>query len=95
METMLEVMEKLKKRGFTKEFMVKDGSMKARSTDFSFEPKDVKIIDKYRFEGESNPDDMSILYALETRQGHQGLLVHGYGVSGDPDVDEFLMKVQT
>lgn len=34
----------------------------------------------YRFEGDTNPDDMSILYAISTTTGVKGLLVDAYGV---------------
>jgi hypothetical protein len=39
----------------------------------------------YRFEGPTNPDDESILYALSSER-HQvkGVLVNGYGLSADP-----------
>ena len=33
----------------------------------------------FRFEGLTNPADSSILYAIETSDGHKGLLVDAYG----------------
>jgi hypothetical protein len=42
----------MEKYGFTK-------------TDNLFQSNEVKIVHLYRFEGESNPDDSSIMYALE------------------------------
>jgi hypothetical protein len=44
------------------------------------------IRDVYRFEGVSDPDDMSVIYAVETRDGTRGTLVDAYGTYADPDV---------
>ena len=35
---------------------------------------------------------MSILYAVTTRAGEQGLVVNGYGLSADPELDAFLRR---
>ncbi len=39
----------------------------------------MEVVEFYRFEGASNPDDNSILYAIETSDGLKGLLVDAYG----------------
>ncbi len=50
-----------------------------------------------RFEGDSDPADMSILYAIETNDGDKGTYVDAFGTYGDqsPDtVSEFLQQVK-
>jgi hypothetical protein len=52
-------------------------------------------VDKfYRFEGESNPSDSAILYAVSSNK-HQlkGILVNGYGIYSEPITDEMLQKL--
>ena len=44
-------------------------------------------MDFYRFEGESNPDDMSILYAIEANDGISGTISSAYGTYADADTD--------
>jgi hypothetical protein len=48
----------------------------------------------YRFEGESNPSDSSIVYALESSDGEKGTLVDGYGTSSDTHVTHFMQQVK-
>jgi len=43
--------------------------------------------------GVSDPDDMSILCAIETRSGVRGTLVDAFGVYSDPLVGAFLHDV--
>jgi hypothetical protein len=37
------------------------------------------IVEHHRFEGMSDPDDSSVVYALEASNGLKGLLVDAYG----------------
>jgi hypothetical protein len=43
----------------------------------TFEPADVVIRRVRRFEGVSDPDDMAIVYAIETKSGIRGAVVDG------------------
>jgi hypothetical protein len=45
---------------------------------------DFQIRDIYRYEGNSDPADEVIIYALESNNGDKGIFVDGYGVSTDP-----------
>lgn len=53
------------------------------------------IIDKvYRFEGETNPDDQAILYAISARNFNiKGVLVNGQGISADEISDLLVSKL--
>ena len=81
---------KLVSDGFTEDFRVAEGRLIA----FSDAPADVTIVDFYRFEGESNPDDMAILYAIETADGLKGTISAPFGVYSNSDVDEFFKNVE-
>lgn len=56
-------------------------------------PEDVRIPNFYRFEGASNPDDMAILYLIETQEGINGVLVDAYGTYSDAKTSEFVQAV--
>jgi hypothetical protein len=94
--SLVNVERKLSKDGFTEDFRVTDGRLHsmADNRDKSYGPHEVTIVDFYRFEGESNPDDMSILYALETADGVRGTIASAYGTYGDSDALEFLKQVE-
>lgn len=58
-----------------------------------FTPDQVRIVNFYRFEGESNPDDMAILYVLETDTGAKGTVSDAYGAYSDQSVESFMKQV--
>ncbi len=51
------------------------------------------IREHYRFEGPSNPDDMSVAYGIECEGGEKGVLVDAYGTYSSRRVAEFLRDI--
>jgi len=92
--TQVAVENHLKKEGYTADFQVVDGRLSVIGTDKSYSAEEVKIVDFYRFEGETNPDDMAILYAMETTDGIKGTISNSYGPYADTNVDAFLRQVE-
>jgi hypothetical protein len=86
----------LRQRGFGLAFNAHDGLLLLAGSDRHFRPEDVKIRDYYRFEGTSDPDDMSVVYALEAQDGTRGILVDAFGPYADPAVAAVLdrMRIQ-
>ncbi|MCC3156063.1 hypothetical protein LJ737_02385 [Hymenobacter sp. 15J16-1T3B] len=93
---LVNVEKKLTADGFTADFAVQDGRLCVMGSDknVSYAPEEVTIVDFYRFEGESNPDDMSILYAIEAHDGTRGTISNAFGTYGDDQIDTFLRKVE-
>ncbi|MBK8557990.1 MAG: hypothetical protein IPL65_20600 [Lewinellaceae bacterium] len=56
--------------------------------------KGIRLVWTRRFEGQSNPDDLAVLYGLQLPDGQVGVLVDGYGPASDPDVTTFILGVQ-
>jgi hypothetical protein len=81
-------------KGFTCRFKVFGSYLFALDERQQFTPSQVSIINFYRFEGISDPDDMSIIYLIATDDGHLGTLVDAYGIYADPDVAAFILAVQ-
>ena len=79
MSTLVSCSNHLLQEGFTENFKPKNAGLEAPSTGKVYIPSDVKIVNFYRFEGESDPADNSILYAIEANDGTKGLLVDAYG----------------
>lgn len=92
---MVKVLTDLRKEGFTLDFIVSEGNrMCTMDRKECFAPEEVRIVNFYRFEGESNPGDMSILYAIETRSGLKGTISDAYGPYADSTVESFMKKVE-
>ena len=92
-DTLTHVVEELARRGYNEHFGVVDGRLHALGTGKRFEPNDVVIRGYYRFEGVSDPDDMAIVYAIETKNGMRGILVDAFGVYADPKIGAALHNV--
>ena len=76
--------------GFTEHFAVNGGSLRGFDGGKAFRPDEVVIRKMARFEGVSDPDDMSIVYAIEGCDGTRGTLVDAFGVYSDPAVGLFM-----
>ncbi|GAB1405406.1 hypothetical protein MASR1M74_25870 [Lentimicrobium sp.] len=94
MVTLATVITKLTRKGFDTQFKVTPDGLLSLSTEKTYRPEEVKIKHFYRFEGESNPADNAILYAIKTNTGEMGTLVDGYGISSDHLVDAFIKQVE-
>ncbi|NSL89679.1 hypothetical protein [Chitinophaga solisilvae] len=97
MTTLTRVLEKLHERGFDHELKMSDhGRMQSPDTKKIYNPEDLLIIKTYRFEGESDPSDSSILYVMEDKEGNKGYVLDAYGAYSSHDesgFDEFIQKI--
>ena len=93
MNTMTSCMNKVVMDGYTDTFKVTDEGLFSCKTENKYEPEQIKIVNFYRFEGESDPADMSILYVIETHDGAKGTLTDAYGAYADENVNKFIEQV--
>jgi hypothetical protein len=94
MKTLSEAMESLVRRGFTEHFGVRGAQLRGFESGKAFGSQDVIIREYDRFEGVSDPDDMAILYALESSSGTHGTLVDAFGVYSNPAISAYLRGVR-
>jgi len=93
--TLTGTMNELRKEGYTEDFNLQQNCLECRDGEFKVFA-DEFIVDKYfRFEGESNPSDSAILYAISSNSKKlKGLLVNAYGIYSEPVTDEMLEKLE-
>ncbi len=94
MDSLVTVMKEVEMRGFTSQFEVSEKGLVSLTTGSIFRPDQVCICHFYRFEGDSNPDDSAILYAIQSDNGEKGTLVDGYGISAEGATTDFFSKVK-
>lgn len=94
MKTLSSCTRKLSSEGYVTQFKAHRNGIESLETHEIFGPSDVKITNFYRFEGESDPSDNAILYAIETNSGEKGTLTVAYGVYTDLKVSEFVKQVE-
>lgn len=92
--TLSETMNELRKEGYVEDFNLQQNCLECRNGQFKVFADDFKIDKFFRFEGESNPSDQSILYAISSnKEDLKGLLVNAYGIYSEPLTDEMLQKL--
>ncbi len=95
MTTLSQVIEKLRIKRRDNEFILTPQGFTIGNGKF-YQSQDLKIIKTYRFEGESDPSDSSILYVMEANDGSIGYSVDAYGAFSnhdDVDYNGFIVKV--
>ena len=92
-DTMTEAVQGLRQRGFLLDFNLRADAIECRETPITLAPGEFEIVEFYRFEGDSDPADEAVIYAIKSTQGHSGILVNGYGQSADSLSDEMIAKL--
>ena len=92
---MLEAIQELKKRGFTANFEFLNQEFRDVDSSRTFKAEELTIVEHYRFEGASDPDDMSVVYAIESDDGLKGIVADAFGLYANPDLGGFLENVKS
>ncbi|WP_308992425.1 phosphoribosylpyrophosphate synthetase [Mariniflexile litorale] len=93
-DTLTEAINSKQTEGYTFDFNLKSSILECKTLNKTFKPNEFNVDVFYRFEGDSNPDDSSILYAIQTACGIKGLLVDAYGVYSDSLTAEMIQKLK-
>lgn len=69
------------KKGYKGSYRINNGKLADVNTSKEFAPEEIKVVAEHRFEGMSNPDDMSILFVIETPDGGKGTVLTSFGAN--------------
>lgn len=86
-KTLSGTMKVLAADGFIDDFKAEENSIKALYSKKEYQPEDLKIVKSFRFEGMTNPDDESILFAIIAKDGIKGTLLMSYGAEQSQNVE--------
>ncbi len=81
----------LKERGYTLDFNLSENCLVCNTGKLDID--DFEIVEFHRFEGNTDPADEAIVYAIEGNQGEKGVLVSGYGISAEGMSAEMAKKL--
>jgi len=94
--TLSETINALTGLGYTHDFNIVDECIVCHKTNTVLSPDDFQIDKIYRFEGATDPDDQSILYAISSLKSNvKGILVNGYGISSDDATSKRVERLRT
>ena len=94
MTTVSEILDKLKKDGYTVDFNLSDNCLLCHGNSLQIRPDEFVVDKYYRFEGISDPDDEAVVYAISSiKHDVKGTLVNGYGIYSDELSDEMMRSL--
>jgi len=97
LDTLSQTMDALKNKGYTADFNLQKTCLICHDIEDKIHlyPHEFEIEQVFRFEGQSNPDDSSILYAIKSEKYNlKGVLVNAYGVYADGIATEMVNKLK-
>jgi len=81
--------------GYDDDFKITDKGLKSLRTEKIYQPEQINVINFFRFEGQSDPDDNTIMYVIETTDGLKGTLIDAYGPYADRKLSDFMNNVES
>lgn len=93
-DTLSGALNGLKQRGYTEDFNLKENCIICTSKPLELKPEEFDIEEVHRFEGMSNPDDSSVVYAIASTYGVKGVLVDAYGAYAEAITPEMAQKLR-
>ncbi len=90
-DTVSEAVNGLKKRDFSVDFNLEENCLVCHGDKFNV--NDFEIVEVYRFEGNTDPSDEAVVFAIESVNGMKGILVSGYGISAEGMSAEMVKKL--
>lgn len=93
-DTLTEAIDALRKEGYTEDFNLAETCLECQGTHTRIEPEELSIDSVFRFEGNTDPDDEMILYAISSAKHKlKGVLVNAYGAYSEPISEELARKL--
>lgn len=84
--TVLDALKILKEKGFDYDYNINDKEIVNNPDHFEIEHI-------YRYEGETNPDDESMVYGIKSKSGKKGVYVCGFAANSFSDADKILIDI--
>ena len=95
MKSLSTCLNKMIADGYEDDYKVTERGLESLKKGVVYKPEQVQVINFFRFEGMSDPDDNAILYVIETDDGGKGTLIDGYGVYSEAKIAAFMKEVES
>ena len=93
--TLSETMNELRKEGYTEDFNLQQNCIECRGGAYRLCAEDFIVYKYFRFEGQTDPGDQAILYAISSDKNKlKGVLVNAYGIYSEPVTDDLIRKLE-
>lgn len=83
-DTVVDALNGLTKNGYTVNFNIAFNKIICSENITCLNPDEFEIVEVHRFEGNSNPADEDVVYAIESKKGNiKGVLTSAFGLYAD------------
>jgi hypothetical protein len=90
------VLKRIADKGYGRELKISEDGARLDENGSVYSAGQLTIIKVYRFEGESDPGDMAVVYLVHTADEEKGFLMNAYGPYSDQDnpyYDDFVKEI--
>jgi hypothetical protein len=93
-DTVTAALTGLKAKGYTLDFNIAFDKLMCSDNKVCLNPDEFEITEVYRFEGDSNPDDEDVVYAVESHDKTiKGTITSAFGMYADTISTDMLRKI--
>ena|SRR6476469_3699807 len=93
-DSMVDAINDLSRRGYSGNLKLKADYLEESERNLVLYPENFTVVETYRFEGMTNPEDNTVVYAIESNTGDfKGVLVNAYGVYADQASSDLIKKL--
>jgi hypothetical protein len=93
-DTVVAAINGLKQRGYSVDFNMAFDKLICNQNNICLNPSEFEITEVYRFEGETNPSDEDVVYAVESKDGKiKGVLMGAFGTYADSVSNDMIRKL--
>lgn len=94
-DTLTAAVADLEQRGYEYDFNLSADYIECKAIDIRLMPEEFEIDEFYRFEGMTDPDDSSVIYAISSPVGNlKGVIIDAYGAYAENISPELLGKLK-
>lgn len=93
-DTVVDALNGLKARGYTVNFNIAFDKLMCSENKICLNPNEFEIVEVHRFEGNSNPADADVVYAVKSITGDiKGVITSAFGLYADAASTEMISKL--
>ena len=93
-DTVTDALKELKRRGYTVDFNIAFDKIICSDNKICLNPGEFEIVEVFRFEGDTNPSDEDVVYAIESKDGKvKGTMTSAYGMYAETVSSEMIQKL--
>jgi hypothetical protein len=93
--TLSEAVSDLRARGYTLDFNIIFDKIHCIENGLCLNPAEFEITEFHRFEGNTDPSDEEVIYAVESKDGKiKGMITAAYGTYSEGISDEMIQKLR-